>query len=184
MQEIIRQLQKEFSDTVSWFKSGVSSLRTGRATPALVEDLEVEYYGARSLIKHIAALSAPDPHTILIQPWDKNALDAISKAIESSSLNLRPIPDKDSIRLSLPALTEERRYDLIKILHAKAEEARIRSRHAKDEAWKSIQEREKAKEMGEDEKFRAKEQLQKEMNRFNEQIEKIEGEKEEEILER
>ena len=102
MQEVLRHVQKELKDIVIWLKSEVSSLRTGRATPALVEDIEVEYYGARNPLKHIASLSTPDSRTIIIQPWDKTALDAIAKAVETSSLNLQPIIDGEGNRISFP----------------------------------------------------------------------------------
>lgn len=183
MQDILKESKTEFDKILGWFRGEISSLRTGRATPALVEDVEVEYYGTRTGLKHIASLSAPDPRTIVIQPWDKGALESIAKAIESSSLNLKPVVDSDVVRLSLPTLTEERRKDLIKLLGEKAEEARIRSRHTRDEALRKVQDKEKAKEISEDDKFRAKNELQKAIDEFNAKLKEVEEKKEREILE-
>jgi len=181
MQDVLTDLKSKLERTIEWFRGEISSLRTGRATPALVEDLEVEYYGSKSPLKHIASISTPDSRTIVIQPWDKNALQAIGKAIEHSSLNMNPIADKEIIRLALPALTEERRKDLIKILNTKWEEARVRSRRERDEAWREVQDREKEKKISEDEKFRAKDELQKRVDEFNATLEDVRSKKEQEI---
>lgn len=182
MQEIIKRIQTDFADIVAWFRGEVASLRTGRATPALVEDIEVEQYGTKQPLKHIASLSTPDPRTILIQPWDRTMLEAIGKAIESSSLHVAPVALTDSIRVVLPQLTEERRRDLLKLLNAKAEEARMRSRKRRDEAWKEVQQAEKDKILSEDEKFRAKDALQKCMDDFNASLEEARGKKEQEVM--
>jgi ribosome recycling factor len=184
MQDIIKNLKAELGSILEWYKSEITTLRTGRATPAIVEDLDVDMYGTRSPLKHIASISTPDPRTILISPWDKGALPAIQSAIESSSLNMNPVADKDSIRLSLPPLTEERRKDMIKLLGAKTEEGRVKSRHSRDEAVKKLQDMEKAKQISEDERFRTKDSIQKEVDSFNDSIEKIRSEKEREIMEK
>lgn len=183
MQQILKKMENEFASIREWFRGEIVSLRTGRASPALLEDLEVEYYGAKTPLKHIASISTPDARSLVIQPWDKGALEAIGKAIETSSLNLAPIADGDHIRLSLPQMTQERRKDLLKILGAKAEEARVRSRRARDEAWKDVQQSEKDKTISEDEKFRAKDELQKKMDGFNTELENVRGKKEKEIME-
>lgn len=183
MEDIYAQITKELAGILTWFQGEVAMLRTGRATPALVENIEVDYYGAKTPLKHIASLSTSDARTITIQPWDKNALAPIQKALEASSVNLAPIADKDTIRLVLPALTEERRRELLKLLGAKAEEARVRSRKIRDEAWKTAQERERVKQIREDEKFRAKDELQKKMDEFNKKLEEVKERKEKEIFE-
>ena len=183
MQELLKKVEQEFSQLKEWFRAETSSLRTGRASPALVENLEVEYYGARTPLQHIASLSAPDAKTLVIQPWDKGALEAVGKAIERSSLNIAPIADGETIRLVLPPLTEERRRDILKVLHTKAEEARVRSRRVRDEAWKDIQTLEKEKKISEDGRYRAKEELQKRIDAFNKELEDLQKKKEKEILE-
>jgi ribosome recycling factor len=183
MQETLKQFDMELSEAREWFRSEISSLRTGRATPALVEDIPVDYYGVKTPLKHIASISTPDAKSVVIQPWDKGALEALGKAIEHSSLGLAPIADGDHIRLSLPPLTEERRKDLLKLLNAKMEEARVRSRRARDETWKKIQYAEKDKTIAEDDKFRIKDELQKKMDQFNADMETAREKKEKEIVE-
>lgn len=183
MQEEGKKLREDLNSFIEWFKTEVGSLRTGRATPALVEDLDVVYYGAKTPLKHIASISTTDARTIVIQPWDKGALEPIAKAIESSALHLAPIAEKELIRLSLPPLTEDRRKDLVKILNSKTEEARVKSRQRRDESWKKVQEAEKDKKISEDEKFRAKDELQKFMDEFNAKLEEVRMKKEKEIME-
>ncbi len=183
MQKILTKLEKEHSEAVAWFRHEIASLRTGRASPALVESIIVDYYGMKTPLQHIASVSIPDARTLVIQPWDKGALEAIGKAIENSSLSLAPIADGDRIRLTLPPMTEERRQDLLKILGAKAEETRVRSRLHRDEAWKEILSLEKDKKVSEDEKYRAKDQLQKRMDAFNKELDEVKEKKEKEIIE-
>ena len=178
MDDLRPKLEKILSD----LKSDVASLRTGRATPALVEDLEIEAYGVRQPLKAIAAISSPEPRQIVIQPWDKALLPAIEKAIQASSLGLNPIADKDTIRLALPTLTEERKRDLVKLLKEKLEEARIKVRRVRDEAMKGIDAQEKAKAISEDEKFRQKQEAEKTVGEINRKIEELGAKKEQEIM--
>ncbi len=183
MREILKTFEQELARAKDLFRADISSLRTGRASPALLEDLEIERYDAKTPLKHIASISAPDARSLVIQPWDKGALEAIGKAIENSSLHIAPIADGDHIRLTLPQLTEERRKDLLKILGAKTEETRVRARRARDDAWKEIQQSEKNKTISEDEKFRVKDELQKKMDGFNTELEEVRKKKEKEIVE-
>ena len=183
MQDIIKTFARELAVLIEWFRGEIVSLRTGRASPALVENLEAEYYGARTPLKQLASISVPDARSLVIQPWDKGALEASGKAIERSPLNIAPIADGDTIRLSMPQLTEERRREVLKILAAKAEETRVRSRRMRDEAWKGIQTLEKEKKISEDDRYRAKEELQKRIDIFNEELEDIQKKKEKEIME-
>ena len=111
-------------------REDIVSLRTGRATPALVENLEVEYYGTKTPLKALASIISSGSRELVIQPWDKQAVQPIERAIQSSSLGLNPITDRDAIRLSIPVLTEERRRELTKLLHQYTEEARIHLRRA------------------------------------------------------
>ena len=143
------------------FKQEVASLRTGRATPAMVEDLMVDSYGTKTPLKHLAAISAEDARTLRISPWDASTMKNIENAISTSSLGVQPIADKQTIRISLPGLTEDRRKLLVKTLSAKLEEGRISMRQERDKVWKDIQEKERAGEIPEDFKFRFKDELQK-----------------------
>lgn len=167
---------------VERLKQGVASLRTGRATPALVDDLEVDYYGTKTPLKALASISSPEPRTIVISPWDKNALQPIERAIQSSSLGLNPIMDREAIRLSIPPLTEERRRELVKMLGRHLEDARIQVRKEREEALKAVDRQEKEKQVSEDEKFRQKNEAQKIVDEINKKIEEIGAAKEKEIM--
>ena len=175
-------LRSKLEKIVSDLKSDVSSLRTGRATPALVEDLEINAYGSSQPLKAVAAISTPEPRQILIQPWDKSMLPAIEKAVQASSLGLNPVADKDAIRLILPMLTEERKMDLVRILKGKMESSRIQLRRIRDEAMKEIESRERAKEISEDQKFREKQEVEKAAGECNRKIDGLGEAKEREIM--
>ena len=139
----------------------IAGIRTGRANPQLIENIKADYYGTPTSIKHMAAINVQDAKTIVIQPWDKNALAPIAKAIEISGIGIAPIADKDIIRLSLPDLTSERREQLKKIVREKLEEAKIRIRGLRHDTLSEIEKKEKEKEITEDNKFRFKDKLQK-----------------------
>ena len=175
-------LKEKLNKVIEYFKGEIVVLRTGRATPALVEDLQVDYYGTKTPLKALASISTPDPRQILIQPWDKGALQPIEKAIQSSQLGLNPVVDGVYIRLNLPQLTEERRKDLIKILGQKAEETKISVRKAREEVLRVVDDAEKKKEISEDEKFRKKQETQKTVDEINKKIEEIVSAKEKEIM--
>lgn len=176
------EFKEKLEKIVVGLKSEIATLRTGRASAALVEDIEVDCYGAKSPLKALAAISSPEPRTLVIQPWDKNAVQPIEKAIRGSSLGLNPAVDKDLIRLVIPPLTEERRRDLLKVLGRYVEDFRIQVRKEREEALKEIDRREKAKEISEDEKFRQKNEIQKTVDETNKKIEEAAAAKEKEIL--
>jgi ribosome recycling factor len=178
----MNQLRVRLEKIIERLKQEVAGLRTGRASPALIENLEVEYYGSKTPLKAVAAISSPDPKSLVIQPWDKNAVTAIEKAILGSSLGLNPIIDRDVIRVSIPPLTEERRKELIKLLGKYLEEARIQVRREREEILKEIDRKEKSKEISEDEKFRQKNEVQKTVDEINKKIEEIGATKENEIM--
>ncbi|MBU6414819.1 ribosome recycling factor [Patescibacteria group bacterium] len=175
-------LKPNLDKVLEHLKSESAGLRTGRASPALVEDLEVEYYGAKTSLKAIASIASPEPRQIVIQPWDKNALGPIQKAIQMSPLGINPIADKDMIRLVIPPLTEERRKELIKLLGRHLEDARIQVRREREDALKTVDALEKAKEISEDEKFRRKSEVQKIVDDANKKIEELGSAKEKEIM--
>lgn len=165
-----------------WLKKETASLRTGRATPALVENIMVDSYGTRTPIKHAASITAEDARTIRITPWDASLLKNIEHSISISTLGVQPIADKQSIRITLPELTEERRKSLIKLLNEKLEEARVSLRLKREEEWKDIQEKERRGEISEDDKFRSKDELQKIIEKISDEMEGIAKNKEREIL--
>jgi len=180
--EIINKLKPNFDKTVEYLKSGLSSLQVGRATPSLIEDLEVECYNQRMPLKQLAAIQTPEPRSILIKPWDKDIIKDIAKAISQSKLGLSSIIEEEFIRLKVPPLSEERRRELTKILQEKMEECRISVRRQREEVWREIQNLEQAGKISEDDKFRAKDELQKVIDEYNKKIEEMGKKKEEEIM--
>lgn len=178
----MQELKQRIDHILEALRTDAAGIRTGRATPALVEDLEVDYYGTKTPLKAIAAISTIEPRSLLIQPWDKASVQAIERAIQSSTLGLAPITDRDAIRLSIPALTEERRRELVKMLGKFTEEARIKVRHVRDEALREIDNREKQKGISEDQKFRERGDVQKVIDEMNQKIEDMAASKENEIM--
>lgn len=174
---------KQKSDKIlERLKSEISGIRTGRATPALVEDLEVDYYGTKTPLHALASISAPEPRQLVIQPWDKNAIQPIEKAIQGSSLGLNPVTDRESIRLSVPSLTEERRKEFVRALGRHIEDARIQVRREREGTLREVDALEKAKEISENEKFRQKNEIQKIVDEINKKIGEMGAAKEKEIM--
>lgn len=180
--ELIENKKTELEKSVEHFKEELNQLRTGRAATALVENIMVDYYGAKSPLKQVASITIPEPRTIAISPWDKGALVNIESAIRESQLNLNPNNDGSIIRINIPQLTEERRKELVKVLNQKAEEARISVRKHREEVWEEIQNMEKEGAIGEDDKFAGKDKLQEVVDEYNGKIESIREAKEKEIL--
>lgn len=180
--EIIDKKRSELEKSIEHFKEEIGQLRTGRAAVSMVDALMVDYYGAKSPLKQVASISIPEPRTIVIAPWDKGSLVSIEKTLRESQLNLNPNNDGQVIRINIPALTEERRKDLVKVLNQKAEDARIAIRKQREDAWEEIQASEKAGLMGEDDKFTGKERLQEVIDEYNKKVEEIRAKKEGEIL--
>lgn len=164
------------------FKTETAALRTGRANPALIENLLIDSYGTKTPLKHLASISIEDARTIRVAPWDVSAIKNIEHSISASDLGIQPITDKQSIRINLPSLTEERRKSLIKTLFAKLEEVKISLRLEREKVWKDIQEKERNGEISEDDKFRFKEELQKVVDKISEELEIIAKHKENEIM--
>lgn len=182
-QEIINQIKPELDKVINFLEREVAKIRTGRASPALIEDLIVDCFGQKLPLKQLGAISCPNPRQIVIQPWDKSYIEAIEKAMSQSSLGMSPVVDKDVIRLSLPLLSEEHRKNLLKILSEKQEEAKKTIRRWREEAWDKIQEEFKEGKIREDDKFRGKDELQELIDEYNEKIEEIGERKKKEILE-
>lgn len=159
----------------------LSVLRAGRANPSLVKDMLVDYYGSKVKLEGVATIGVQDARTLAIQPWDKNSMEPIEKAVRASNLGLQPVADKDIIRIILPELTGERRQALLKLAGEKFEEARIALRRSREDIWKEIQEKERAGEISEDEKFRLKDELQKKIDNLNSEFEEIVEKKRKEI---
>jgi ribosome recycling factor len=167
---------------VEHLKSTFLGVRTGRAHPALVEEIKVDYYGAATPIKQMGSVSLPEPRQIVITPYDRSALKAIEKAIQASPLGINPRNDGESVRLTLPELTRERRIELSKLVNKYAEEARVAARNIRREAVDAFKKREKDGEISEDDLKKIQKEIQ---DLTDETIRKIDGalqEKEKEIL--
>lgn len=176
------QVKSEGERIKEKFKKEIASIRTGRSNPSLVENLMVDSYGAKTSLKHLASISAEDARTLRITPWDASLVKKIEHAVATSDLGIQPTADKQSVRASVPALTEERRKSLIKILSSKLEEVRIFLRLGRDKSWKDIQEKEKEGKISEDDKFRFKDELQKIIDDISKELEKMAKNKEKEII--
>ena len=168
---------------VSALEDDLAAIRTGRASPALVEKLPVEYYSTPTPLQQLATIAAPEPQLITIRPFDPKSINTIERAIQSSDLGLTPSNDGKLIRLTIPPLTEERRQDLVKIVHRRLEEAKVALRNIRRDTLEDLREMEKEKLISEDEFFRGKEDLQKLTDRYTEDVEKIGTRKEQEIME-
>ncbi len=182
VKELIDDKKQSFENAVGHFADEASKIRTGRAHPGLVENLSVDYYGTRTPLRQIASISIPEARQILISPWDKGSLVLIEAAIRESDLGLNPGNDGVALRITLPALTEETRKNLVKSLNQRAEEGRIAIRNVREEIWKDIQDFEKSGDISEDDKFFGKEELQKVVDEYNQKLEVIRKKKEEEVL--
>jgi ribosome recycling factor len=182
VKEMIAEKLPNFDSAVEHFANEASKIRTGRANPGLVEGLIVDYYGTKTPLKQIASIAIPEARQILIQPWDKGSLVSIEAAIRESDLGLNPTNDGMSLRITLPALNEETRHDLVRALNSRAEESRIAIRTVREGIWKEIQEKEQSGTISEDDKFLGKDELQKVIDEYNAKLEVIRKKKEEEIL--
>lgn len=177
----VQDHKETFDKTIDHLKHELLSLRTGRATPALVEDIVVEAYGMRQPIKALASISVLDAKTLAIDPWDKSIMQAVETGIRQSPLGINPVNDGKTIRLPLPTLTQERRADLIKVLHQKLELARIGLRQAREDVKHLIDKAAKDGDMPEDEKFKQQDALDMLVKEFNEKVKVIGEEKEKDI---
>lgn len=161
----------------------LAGIRTGRATPALVERLSVEYYGAPTPLQQLATFSVPEPRQILIKPFDPSTIKEIEKAIQTSDLGLTPSNDGKVIRLTLPPLTQERREELVRVVNARVEEGRVSVRNIRRDVIKDLREFEDEKLISEDDLKRGEDDIQKLTDEYIEKMNQVGEEKEEEILE-
>lgn len=180
-QEIIEQIKPGLDKAINFLEREVQKIRTSRANPSLVEDLEVECFDQKFPLKQLASISVAGPRQLVIQPWDRSYLESIEKAISQSGSGISPVVDKELIRISLPQLSEEYRKDLLMILAAKQEEAKRTIRRWREEAWNKIQTEFREGEVREDDKFKGKDKLQELIDEYNEKVEEIGERKKKEI---
>ena len=181
--KILKNADSRMNKTIEALAKELSSIRTGRASPALVEHIKIDYHGVITPLIQVASISVPEPRTIAIHPWDRTIINSIDKAILKSDLGLNPVNDGTNIRISLPVLTEERRKDLIKAVHKRLEESRITIRNFRRESVDELKTAEKNKEISQDQNTRAAEQLQKLTDSHIDSINRIGKDKESEIFE-
>ncbi|MBD3918271.1 ribosome recycling factor [Paenibacillus sp. PR3] len=181
-QAIKKDAEERMDKAIGALRRDLSTLRAGRATPALLDRIQVEYYGAMTPVNQLANINTPDTRTLLLQPWDKSSVAAIEKAIMKSDLGLTPSNDGSTIRLSIPPLTEERRSELVKLTKKFGEEAKIAIRNIRRDANDDIKKLEKST-ISEDESRRHQDDIQKSTDRFVAEVEKVLAAKEKEIME-
>jgi len=182
MHTVIDEFRPEFEHVIEFLKSDLSSLRTGRANSALVEDILVEAYGGTMAVKGVASIQVPDAKTIIIEPWDKTVTKDIEKAVRNAPIGVNPVVDGNRIRVSIPPLTEDGRRELTKIVGKKAEEAHIAMRAVREKAKDKIASMEKEKQISEDERFRLQESLEGVVTLWNDTIRALAADKEQEIM--
>ena len=180
--EMRRNADERMSRALDALERDLAAIRTGRAATALVERIGVEYYGTSTPLNQLASISVPEAHSIVIQPWDRSALGAIEKAILKSDVGLTPNSDGTVVRLTIPALTEERRKDLVKLVHKRMEEARVEIRNHRRDVADEIKKSERDGELGADESRREQEALQKVTDRWTAEVDRVGRHKEQEIM--
>ncbi|MEF2965179.1 ribosome recycling factor [Paenibacillus sp. M1] len=181
-QSIKKHAEERMDKAIQALRRDLATLRAGRATPALLDRIQVEYYGAPTPVNQLANINTPDSRTLMIQPWDKSSLSDIERAILKSDLGLTPANDGSSIRLSIPPLTEERRVELVKMTKKFGEEAKVAIRNIRRDANDDIKKLEKT-DISEDESRRHQEDIQKTTDKFIAEVDKVLAAKEKEIME-
>jgi ribosome recycling factor len=179
---LYKETREHMQKTLEVFEANLATLRTGRANPALLEHIKVDYYGTLMPLNQIASVSAPDARTLVVQAWDQNALPLIEKAIRDSDLGLNPNNQGDTLFINIPALTAERRKEIVKAAHNYAEEARIAVRNIRRDALHRIKKLSEEEHVSEDEVKRAEKEIQEITDEFIEKINEELGAKEKEIL--
>ncbi len=183
IKDIIREAEVRMKSSIQALEDDLAGIRTGRASPALVEKLSVEYYGTPTPLMQLAAISIPESRQILIKPFDLASVRDIERAIQTSDLGLTPMSDGKTIRLNLPPLTEDRRKELVRVVQARVEEARISIRNIRRDAIKDMRDFEQEKLISQDDLKRGEEDANKSTEEYNEKIEAIGEKKEKEVME-
>ena len=181
--EVLSAAEQKMARAIEAMQRDFQGIRTGRASTALVERIHVDYYGTETPLNQLAGISVPEAHQIVIQPWDRSVLGAIEKAIIRSDIGLMPNVDGTVVRLNIPPLTEERRKDLVRVVHKRMEEARVEIRNLRRDAADHLKREERDGEFGADEARRQLEALQRTTDRFVAEVDRLGQAKEQEVLE-
>ena len=182
MEKIIEEVEKRMDKTVDSVMQQLARLRSGKATPSLIEGIKVDYYGSLMPINQVASISAPEPRLLVIHPWDKSAVPIVEKAIQASDIGLTPNSDGTIIRIPIPPLTEERRKELVKVAKKISEEGKVGLRNIRRELIEGIKQQQKDGEIPEDDSHRLQDRIQETTEKFTKKIEELLKSKEEEIM--
>ena len=181
-EQVLDDVDVRMDRTLEAFRRDLGQLRTGRATPSLIENLAVDYYGSATPLKQIASISAPDARAIMVQPWDKGALREIERSLQRSEMGFNPSNDGNTITVPIPPLTNERRQEMVKLLRKRAEDGKVSVRNVRRDGLETLRKLERDKVISQDENRRAQEQLQKVTDGHTKQIDETASAKEAEIL--
>ena len=181
-EDVLDDVNYRMDRTIDAFKRELGQLRTGRATPALIEDLSVDYYGSATPLKQIASISAPDARAIMVQPWDRGSLREIERSLQRSEMGFNPSNDGNVITVPIPPLTNERRQEMVKLLRKKAEDGKVSVRNVRRDGLETLRKLERDKAISQDQNRRAQDQLQKVTDGHTKLIDETASAKEAEIL--
>jgi ribosome recycling factor len=181
--DVMKDAEERMKKAIEHLKRDLVTIRTGRATPALIDRLNIEYYGTPMPLNQLASISAPEPRLLVVQPWDKSSLAIIEKALQKSEMGFNPQSDGQVIRIPIPALTEERRKEMVKMVKHKVEDGRVAVRNVRREALHNLKELENEKMISEDEHKRAAEKLEELVHKYTREAERTGEAKEAEVLE-
>lgn len=182
-EEVLANTDSRMQRSVDALKRDLNTIRTGRASPTLVEHLTVEYYGAPTPMNQLASISVPEARVLMIQPWDKQSIKDVERSILTSDLGLVPNNDGTAIRINIPVLTEERRRDLVRLVGRKVEDGLVSLRNIRRDSLENFRAMERGKELSQDESRRAQDQLQTLTNAFSDQMNRLKQDKEAEVME-
>ena len=183
MEAVLAEAERKMGQSIEAMRRDISTLRTGRATPALIEDLSVDYYGSPTPLKQIASISAPDARAIMVQPWDRQALRDIERSLTQSEMGFNPSNDGNVITVPIPPLTQERRKEMVRLLKRKAEDSKVAVRNVRREGVDSLRKMERDKSISQDENRRSQDSLQKTTDAHVKAIDEVAATKEAEIME-
>lgn len=183
IEAVLAEAERKMGQSIEAMRRDISTLRTGRATPALIEDLSVDYYGSPTPLKQIASISAPDARAIMVQPWDRQALRDIERSLTQSEMGFNPSNDGNVITVPIPPLTQERRQEMVRLLKRKAEDSKVAVRNVRREGVDSLRKMERDKSISQDENRRSQDTLQKTTDAHVKAIDEVAATKEAEIME-
>lgn len=181
-EDVLAETERKMARSIDALRRDLNTLRTGRATPSLIEDVSIDYYGSPTPLKQIASISAPDARAILVQPWDKQSLRDIERGLLKSEMGFNPSNDGNNITVPIPPLTQERRQELVRLLKRKLEDGKVSVRNVRRDGQDTLRKMERDKVISQDQNRRAQDQLQKATDSHTKLIDQVGSEKEAEIM--